>query len=825
MADNDPKIMNTDMEDQTYRLLFDMANDGLIILSLDGHIKDLNRTAHERLGYTREELQGVHVSKLDSPDFAKKVPVRLKDMMSRGHAVFETSHVCKDGEVVPMEVSARLIELDGERCFFSVVRDIGERKRVEEALMMTQQAVDHSSDGVFWIDLQGCIFKVNDQACHSLGYSRDELVGMYVWDIDPNFVATDWPARMEALRGKQSWRHESAHRRKDGSIFPIEVMVNRVYYNDQEYTIAFTRDLSDRRRADAALRESEERLHQAVRVSNTGIFDHDHLTDTIYWSSEHRAIYGIGKGEPVTLEGLLNRLYPEDIDKFKEAVQRAHDPGGDGLFDVQHRIVRQDGQVRWVLSRAQTLFEGKGKARRPARTVGAAVDITERMRAEEKVAYLAYYDSLTGLANRRRLHDRLDQALVVSARNKSYGALLFIDLDHFKAINDTEGHEYGDLLLQAVAQRLGAVLRETDTISRPGGDEFVVILEDIGADREQAVAHAKLTSDRILQALAKRYYLQEREYTGTASIGVVLFRGHEDTIDELLKRSDMAMYQAKKAGRGLTRFFDPLMQAAFEKRIKLESDIRKAIDLGQFELHYQLRVACGGRPQGAEALLRWTHPERGMVSPGEFIPLCEETGLILPVGAWVLETACAQLRAWEAHEATRALKLSVNISAKQFRQDNFVEQVMRILDKTGIDPTRLELELTESMFLENIEQSIAKMQSLRDIGVLFALDDFGTGYSSLSYLKKLPLSQIKIDQSFVRDIAVDKNDEIIAQTIIKMGQTLGLDVIAEGVETEEQQRILEQHGCENFQGYLFGKPIPIAAFEQALGIVPERKHG
>jgi len=402
---------------------------------------------------------------------------------------------------------------------------------------------------------------------------------------------------------------------------------------------------------------------------------------------------------------------------------------------------------------------------------------------------------------------------------------LFIDLDHFKTINDTEGHEYGDLLLRAVAQRLGAVLRETDTISRPGGDEFVVILEDIGPDREQAAACAKFTSDRILQALAKRYYLQEREYTGTASIGVVLFRDREDTIDELLKRSDMAMYQAKKAGRGVARFFDPLMQAAFEKRIKLESDIRKAIDLGQFELYYQLRVAGGGRPLGAEALLRWTHPERGLVAPGEFIPLCEETGLILPIGAWVLEAACAQLRAWEAHEATRALKLSVNISAKQFRQDNFVEQVLGVLDKTGIDPTRLELELTESMFLENIEQSIAKMQSLRDIGVLFALDDFGTGYSSLSYLKKLPLSQIKIDQSFVRDIADDKNDEIIAQTIIKMGQTLGLEVIAEGVETEEQRRILEQHGCENFQGYLFGRPVPIAAFEQALGIVPERKHG
>jgi diguanylate cyclase (GGDEF)-like protein/PAS domain S-box-containing protein len=814
-----------DMEEQTHRLLFDMASEGLVILTLDGRIKEFNRTACERLGYTREELLGMPISKLSAPQFLELLPQRFDEVLSRGHAVFETTHVRKDGSLLPIEVSARLIELEGERCIFSVVRDISERKTAEEALMLTQIAVDRSSDAVFWMDMDGRVFKVNDQACRNLGYTRDELVGMHVWDFDPNFVGCDWPARMEALRGKQSWRHESTHRRKDGSIFPIEVIANHVRYNDKEYTIAFTRNLSDSRRAEVALRESEERLRQAIRVSQTGIFDHNHLTDIIYWSREQRAIYGIGLEEPVTLEGFLAWVYPEDRDRIGDAVQRAHDPRGDGLFDVQHRIVRRDGQLRWVMTRSQTLFEGEGEARRPARTVGAVLDITERMRAEEKVAYLAFYDSLTGLGNRRLLHDRLERAVAVSARNKLYGALLFIDLDHFKTINDSVGHEYGDLLLQEVAQRLGAVLREADTISRPGGDEFVVILEEIGADRQQAAAHAKAASDKILQTLAKRYYLQEREYTGTASIGVVLFRGHEDKIDELLKRSDMAMYEAKKAGRGLARFFDPLMQATFERSARLEADIRKAVDRGEFVLHYQLRVGRDGRALGAEALLRWPHHQRGLVPPGEFIPLCEDTGLILPVGEWVLETACAQLRAWEAHPATRALKISVNISAKQFRQDNFVEQVVRILDKSGIDPALLELELTESMFLDNIEHSIAKMRRLRESGVLFALDDFGTGYSSLAYLKKLPLNQVKIDQSFVRDIAVDKNDEIIVQTIIKMGQTLGLEVIAEGVETEEQRRMLEHHGCENFQGYLFGKPVPITEFERALIAVPELKHG
>lgn len=815
MAKDAQNGMKPGPAEQIYRDVFNQANDGLVILDLEGGIRELNRTAYERLGYTREELIGRHVSQLFMPEFAEKIPLRIHEVRSRGYAVFEATHLLKDGSVLPVEINAQFIELGVGRYIFGVVRDISERKLAEETQALTQLAVDRSSDAVFWLNMEGCLLKVNDQACRSLGYARDELVGMHVWDFDPNFVGVDWSARMQALRGKQSWRHESTHRRKDGGTFPVEVIANYVCYNDKEFVIAFTRDLSEIKKADAALRESEERLNQAVRVSQTGIFDHDHVTNTVYWSPEQRAIYGISADETVTLQDFMERVHPADRDKITEAVRFAHVPGGDGLFDVQHRIIRYDG-VRWVITRSQTLFEGEGDGLRPMRTVGAVMDITERMRTEERVAYLAFYDSLTGLANRRLLHERLERALSVSTRNHLYGALLFIDLDHFKTINDTVGHEYGDLLLKEVARRLHTVLREADTISRPGGDEFVVILEEIAADQDQAAAQAKVTSDRILEALSNRYYLRGREYVSSASIGVVVFRGHEDNIDELLKRSDMAMYEAKRAGRGVVRFFDPLMQAAFERRAKVETDIRKAVELDQFMLYYQVRVGRDGEALGAEALLRWCHPERGLVMPGEFIPICEETGLILSLGEWVMEAACAQLRAWEENPGTRALKVSVNISANQFRQEDFVDKVVRVLEKTGVDPARLELELTESMFLENIDQSIAKMQRLRDIGVLFALDDFGTGYSSLSYLKRLPLSQVKIDRSFVRDITDDTNDEVIVQTIIKMGQTLGLEVIAEGVETEQQRRLLERYGCENFQGYLFGKPVPVAEFEEAV---------
>ncbi len=819
MANNPQHKFTVEAVEQKYRIMFDLSNDGLMVIDLNGYIRVLNRAACERLGYTKHEMIGTHISRLYTPEFAKLSAQRLEEIINYGQAVFESANVCKDGSVVSVEVNARLIELDGEGCIFSVVRDIGKRKMAEEALQLTQLAVECGGAAVFWIDMDGRVIKANDLACRNLGYTRDELVGMRVWDFNPNYAAADWPERMALLRRDESICIESTHRRKDGNLVPVKINANYARYRDKEYNIAFVRDLSDKKQSDEA-RDNEERLRQAIRVSQTGIYDHDHVAHTVYWSSELREIYGFAEEETVTLERFLACVHPDDRGRIIEAVDNAHDPRGDGLFDVQHRIIRRDGETRWLTTRSLTHFEGEGKARHAVRTVGAVMDITDRMRTEEKMAYLAFYDSLTGLANRRLLHDRLERALAVSARNRLYGALLFIDLDHFKTINDTVGHEYGDMLLKEVAQRLRAALREADTISRPGGDEFVVILEEIGLDREQAAAQTKSISDKLLEAFARIYQLGGREYSGSASIGVVLFRGHEDNIDELLKRSDMAMYEAKRAGRGTMRFFDPAMQATFEKRAVLETDIRKALELRQFLLYYQVRVDHSGRAVGAEALLRWAHGTRGVVHPDEFISLCEDTGLVLPLGEWVLEAACAQLRAWEARPATRSLKLSVNISVNQFRQDNFVDQVVRVLNTTGINPARLELELTESMFLENIDQSIAKMQSLREMGVLFALDDFGTGYSSLAYLKKLPLSQIKIDRSFVHDIAVDRNDEIIVQTIIKMGQSLGFDVIAEGVETEAQRRRLEHHGCRNFQGYLFGKPVPIADFERALAGFP-----
>lgn len=448
--------------------------------------------------------------------------------------------------------------------------------------------------------------------------------------------------------------------------------------------------------------------------------------------------------------------------------------------------------------------------------VATMTDITESKAALDEINMLAFYDPLTHLPNRRLLIDRLNQALASNARNNQHGALLFLDLDHFKTLNDTLGHDIGDRLLQQVAERLVTCIRDGDSVARLGGDEFVVLIENLGDEPLAAAARVETIGDKILQALSQTYQLGVHQCHTTISIGATLFDVHHFGIDDLLKQADIAMYEAKSAGRNTLRFFDPQMQKAIAARVDLEQQLRLAIEEQQFELHYQIQVDDAGRALGAEALIRWLHPERGLISPFHFIPLAEETGLILPIGQWVLDAACIQLKLWEKSEQTRQLKLSVNVSARQFHQHDFVEQVHSTVLRHAINPALLNLELTESMLLDDIYGMIDSMNKLREIGIRFELDDFGTGYSSLQYLKKLPLYQLKIDQSFVRDIAVDHSDRTLVSTIITMAHSLDLKVIAEGVETEEQLQFLKLNGCNHYQGYYFSKPVPISQFEALL---------
>ncbi len=441
-------------------------------------------------------------------------------------------------------------------------------------------------------------------------------------------------------------------------------------------------------------------------------------------------------------------------------------------------------------------------------------EVAERKMADDEIRNLAYHDALTRLPNRRLLFDRLQHAIAASSRSGRYCALLFIDLDNFKTLNDTLGHDAGDLLLQEVSRRLATCLREGDTAARLGGDEFVVLLENLSENAQEAATQAETTGEKIHGALNQTYQLANHEYNGTPSIGVTLFTDHQDTVDELVKRADLAMYHAKSAGRNALRFFDPQMQAVITTRATLEAGLREALLKQQFLLYYQAQVDSQGHVTGAEALLRWQHPQGELVSPMEFIPLAEDTGLILLVGRWVLETACAQLALWAACPELAHLMVAVNVSAREFHHKDFVDQVKSVLVTSGARPQRLKLELTESLLLHDVEDTIVKMTALRAEGVSFSLDDFGTGYSSLSYLKRLPLDQVKIDRSFVRDVLTDAYDSAIARSVIDLGRNLGLGVIAEGVESGAQRDFLAANGCQNYQGYLFSRPLPLHEFEK-----------
>ena len=448
--------------------------------------------------------------------------------------------------------------------------------------------------------------------------------------------------------------------------------------------------------------------------------------------------------------------------------------------------------------------------------LGVARDITDRKRAAQEIERLAFYDALTSLPNRRLLLDRLQRLLLSGQRTHQHGALLFIDLDNFKDLNDTLGHDMGDQLLIQVATRLSASVRECDTVARFGGDEFVVLLEGLDQDAQAASRQAEAVARKLLMALNQPFELAGQQHYSTPSIGLTLFGPERQSVDELLKRADLAMYEAKAAGRNTHRFFDPGMQQALHERSSLEADLRQGLSRGDLYVHYQPVVDYQGHVKGAEALARWNHPERGLINPAEFIPLAEQTGLILPLGRHILHTACEQLVRWSRQQETAHLSVAVNVSARQFRHSGFAAEVLQTLRETGANPRRLKLELTESLLLGDIEDTIERMVQLKREGVGFALDDFGTGYSSLGYLKRLPLDQVKIDRGFVRDVLTDPNDAAIVRTILALAQSLDLDVVAEGVETAGQLGFLRLHGCEQFQGYLFGRPGPIEVVESQL---------
>jgi diguanylate cyclase (GGDEF)-like protein/PAS domain S-box-containing protein len=491
----------------------------------------------------------------------------------------------------------------------------------------------------------------------------------------------------------------------------------------------------------------------------------------------------------------------EDRGKLSEALQDMS-----GCRDLQIRLRRKSGEVLWCqISVSYANIDGASCVLSFIRDVSAA------KADEEKIRNLAFYDTLTSLPNRRLLWERLRQALISSTRSGSKHALLFADLDGFKSLNDTLGHHIGDLMLQETARRISSCVREVDTVARLGGDEFVVILEDLSQVPEIAAAQARTVGGKILAAISQPYILEGRECHATSSMGITVFGSKNESTNEVLQQADIAMYQAKAAGRNAMFFFAPALQASVDARVALEKDLRQALRDNQFSLYYQPQLDRG-LLIGAEALIRWNHPSRGLVGPRDFVPLAEDTGLIFNMGNWVLETACLQLATWSKRREGSHLSVAVNVSSREFRHPKFIDHVLNVLERTGANPKNLKIELSESMFGDNIDEIIARMKVLKSHGVTFSLEDFGTGYSSMAHIKRLPLDQIKIDRSFVGEILVDPISGAVAQAIISFGRAMGLSVIAEGVETEEQRAFLARLGCHSFQGFLFSHPLPLGEF-------------
>ncbi|MDO8787935.1 MAG: EAL domain-containing protein [Sulfuritalea sp.] len=692
-----------------------------------------------------------------------------------------------------------------------------ERTLAEESLHQSkdilQMTLRCAPDGAFICSQDGRISYANDMFASMLGHSREELYGMTVFDLVP----PDWRDRYRLefrLIFCSSDRHVSEIRliRKDGKKIPLELNA-ALLPNGQVYGAC--RDIAERKRLERELRISATafEMQEGILITDGDNIilnvNHAFTTVTGYSAAEvlgkTPALLNSGRQEAQFYQFMWESL---NRDKFWEG-------------EIWNR--RKDGSVYPERLAISAVTNSAGKV---INYVATFSDITRQKKSEEENYNLAFFDPLTSLPNRRLLFDRIRQSMAASARHGQHGAALFIDLDHFKAINDTKGHETGDLLLIEVAQRLQHCVRDLDTVSRLGGDEFVVLLGTLSGDANEAASQAGKVAQTIRATLSHPYLLQDHEFHSTPSIGVALFSGREESIDNLIKHADIAMYQAKSAGRNAVRFFDVAMQTALEDRMEMEDELRHAIGRQQFQLYFQIQVHNAKGIIGVEALLRWVHPERGMILPAAFIALAEETGLILPMGEWVLHTACAQIKAWSDDAGTRQLHVAVNVSPLQFAQDGFVSQVEQALAESGVDPACLKLELTESLLLDNVDSVIGKMHQLKALGVCLSMDDFGTGFSSLSYLKKLPLDQIKIDQSFVRDLVSDDSDKNIVQAIITMGDAFGLNIIAEGVETVEQRTHLADKGCDSFQGYLFGKPMPIQQIEVVLAgrqhSLPER---
>lgn len=821
-------------EQFAWKSFVDISPDAILVTDASGVVKGANRSATELFGYETAELIGHPIEVLVPRRFRLQHPSDREDFNAhpRTRQMGVASNLValrKGGTEVPVDILLKPIESPSGPLVLSFVRDMTEQRAAREAAQRNDEqfrsVVESVLDyAIYLLDSDGRVKTWSYGAGQLTGYTRNEALGLHL----ASFFSQEErdhgrPARLidqASIQGSvedEGWRV-----RKDGSRFWADSTITAIRSSVGEVVgyVEVARDITDRKQSqDAlamhftdelqassdALKASDARYRTVFQTSPDAVTI-SRLSDGIIVDVNQASldITGYKRNEVLGKTARQLRIWVNSRDRLKLVRSLRRDSK---CRDMEAQFRRKSGEIFWArLSVSFIEIDGAPCILSFARDVSAAKS------AEEEIKNLAFYDPLTGLANRRLLSERLTQSVLMGNRTRRRRALLFIDLDDFKTLNDTLGHHIGDLMLQEVARRLADCVRETDTVGRLGGDEFVVMLEDLSEVPEVAASQAKAVAEKILASLSIPYKLGGHQCRSGSSIGITVFGENEKGVAEILQQADIAMYQAKEAGRNTISVFVPELRAAVVARASAEEELRRAIEDSQFVLHYQPQVE-DGRLTGAEALLRWDHPNRGIVFPGEFIPLAERTGLILPLGNWVLESACKQLAAWGKQEKTATIKVAVNISVRQMSHPDFVGEVLGTLVSTGANPMNLRFELTESMFVEHFDEIIRKMTALKAYGVKFSIDDFGTGFSSLSYLKRLPIDQLKIERTFVHDIVGDASSGAIAESIILLSRALGLSVIAEGVETEAQRESLVRLGCSSFQGWLISQALPVQEFQ------------
>jgi len=802
---------------ETIQKLFEKISDASLIVKGNTYI-DCNAAALNLAGYPNKAAFLKIKPGTLSPTYqangqlsSEKAEEMIAKALSKGTQSFAWRLLRYDNTTVDIDVTLTRFTVGTENYLHFIWHDSSSYviKRQTESM---NQFIEKMGDAHLILK-NGVYIECNQAAVDLLGYpNKESILQLGREHFYPKFQPDGQESEKKALEMIQktrvdgSYAFEWTYKKSDGSPLPAMLMMTFSIVNDEEILHLVWRDISPQLEAQSdSIKELLGRMGDASLLIKDNMYvDCNQAAADILGYPSREALLNI---HPIKISPKTQPDGRDSIEKANEVMAKGYDESS-SYFEWTH--LKYDGTPILI----EVLLT-------PVRIHNEDMihviwrDITEKKKAQEQINKLAYEDDLTGLANRRTLVEQLQHVLILYRRTHYIGALLFIDLDYFKNINDTMGHNAGDELLRQVSKRLNSAARIGDTVSRFGGDEFVIMLEELDKDPIHAAKKAELACEKILSELSIPYQLKNKEVVISASIGVSMF-SEGSLVKDLLRQSDIAMYQAKSAGRNRARFFDPLMQKAIDERVDTENRLNKALEKDQFELHYQPQVNENNKPLGVEALLRLKDPERGYIPPMEYIPIAEETGIIIHIGRWVLDTACQQLKSWETNPLTANLSIAINVSPLEFKEDAFILNVLRAIRRNNINPSLLKLELTETMLVDNVDGVISTMNILKENGVQFSMDDFGTGYSSLQYLRQLPLNQLKIDQSFVRDLEHDEQDRSIVKTIIAMGNGLGLDVIAEGVENTQQKDILFGYGCSSYQGYLFAKPLPIAKLEEQL---------